>query len=112
MACLDFMVPRLQQTYFAVKLYRKYYLLYYSVMKPIDKAIEIAGSKTALARLLTAKRVKESNGTYDVTPISRQNVDYWRNVNLPAKVAVDIETVLSARVTRYELLPEIFGPKI
>jgi DNA-binding transcriptional regulator YdaS (Cro superfamily) len=77
----------------------------------IDKAIELAGSKTALARLLTEKRVKESNGSKDVTPISRQNVDYWRNVNLPARVAVDIEIVTASRVTRYELLPDIFGPK-
>ena len=80
-------------------------------MKALNKAVELAGGQAALARLLTEKRNKDANGD-PVNPVTRQNVQYWMKVNLPPKIAVDIETVLAARVTRYELLPELFGPSL
>ena len=80
-------------------------------MNPLEKAIDLAGGPTALARLLTEKRIKDANGA-EVNPVAATNIHYWRKKNLPVKIAIDIETVLAARITRYELLPEIFGPKI
>lgn len=58
----------------------------------LKKAIAIAGSSTALARQLG---------------ISRQAVEQWRDP--PAKQVLRIEHLTG--VSRYDLRPDIYGPK-
>lgn len=65
---------------------------------PLEKAIEIAGSQSALARLI-------GDG------VKQQTVWHWLSTG---KVAPEycraIERVTDGQVTRYELSPVVFGP--
>ena len=64
-------------------------------MKPIDVAVESAGSQAELARLLT------------VLP---QHVYNWQKRGVPPERCIDIEIAVGGAVTRYDLRPDVFGP--
>ena len=59
----------------------------------LQKAVDIIGSQTALARLLGVKQ---------------QHVYYWLKKNVPANRVLQIERALHGRVTRYELRPDLY----
>ena len=63
-------------------------------MKPIQKAIKHAGGVSALAASL------------GVLP---QHVNNWVKRGVPATRCIDIENAVGGTVSRYELLPEVFG---
>lgn len=67
-------------------------------MKPIQKAIDLVGGPTALARLL-------GNG------VLQQHVTNWRRRGVPAERCIDIENAVGGQVTRYQLRPDVFGPE-
>jgi len=68
-------------------------------MKPIDKAIELLGGKTALARAIGAK--------------SHVNVWHWANgIKVSPRYCIAIEEATAGAVTRYDLRPDVFGPAI
>ena len=62
--------------------------------KPIERAIGIAGSQAALARLLS---------------VHPMQITHWKNRGLPKRWAIPIEQATEGRVTRYELRPDVFG---
>mgnify|MGYP001214907597 CR=1 FL=1 len=63
-------------------------------MTPVEKAIEIIGSQTALARLLEIKP---------------QSVQQWvKSSKVPAERVLDIEKATNGKVTRHQLRPDIY----
>lgn len=62
----------------------------------LEKIIERAGSKSALARHCK------------VVPPA---VEYWVNTRVPAARAVQLEQISGGEVTRHDLRPDLFGPK-
>jgi DNA-binding transcriptional regulator YdaS (Cro superfamily) len=61
----------------------------------VQKAVEVAGSQTALAKLIGVRQ---------------QHVWKWlRMERIPAERAIEIEQATKGRVTRHELRPDIFG---
>ncbi len=60
----------------------------------LDIAVDHFGSQAKLAEAL------------EVEPMA---VSHWKIRGLPPKRAVQIEDVTDGKVTRYELLPELFG---
>ena len=65
-------------------------------MKPIDKAIEIFGTQTALAEAIGATQPFVSQWVRNERPVS-------------PKFARKIEEVTNGVVTRYQLRPDVFG---
>jgi DNA-binding transcriptional regulator YdaS (Cro superfamily) len=66
-------------------------------MPPIQRAVNIVGSQTALARKLS---------------LSQGRVWQWLNdpsAKVPAERCIAIEQATEGAVTRYELRPDIFG---
>lgn len=62
----------------------------------LKRAIEIAGSQKKLARRF-------------VPPIAQTSVAKWvRKGRVPAERALELERVLEAQVTRYELRPDLY----
>lgn len=62
-------------------------------------AIELAGGPSALARSFEP-------------PISHSAVIYWaKRGQIPADRVLDVEGLIDARVTRYDLRPDVFGPR-
>lgn len=63
----------------------------------IKKAVELAGSQTALARLIG---------------VSQGLIWQWCNgrLRVPAERCCDIERAAGGRVTRAQLRPDVFGP--
>lgn len=69
-------------------------------MKPIERAVEIAGGQSALARAI--------GGT-----VKQAHVWYWLNKDdalVPAEHCLTIEQATGGQVTRHELRPDVFGP--
>lgn len=64
-------------------------------MNGLLKAIEIAGTQDALAKLIGPN-------------IKQGHISYWLKSGVPAKRAIEIEAALDGKVTREELCPEIF----
>jgi len=64
---------------------------------PLQSAIEIMGSQTALAR---------------ACGVEQGHVWHWLNraKKLPAERAIQIEHATNGRVTRHQLRPDLFGP--
>lgn len=63
-------------------------------MKPIDKAVSILGSQTAIARL------------FGIKP---QAVQLWcSSGKVPAERVLDIEKATQGQVTRHDLRPDIY----
>lgn len=60
----------------------------------LERAIRLAGSRAALARL---------------AGVTKQAARQWQ-AHVPAERCVAIEEALGGRVTRYELRPDVFGP--
>lgn len=69
---------------------------------PIQRACDIAGGQSALARLLINPRTKK--------PLTPQAVQYWcRDDNVvPAEWVLPIEAATENQVTRYELRPDLY----
>jgi DNA-binding transcriptional regulator YdaS (Cro superfamily) len=65
-------------------------------MKPIERAIKLAGGVSALATAL------------DTTP---QVIVNWRRRGVAADRCRDVEAVTAGAVTRHDLRPDIFGEK-
>jgi DNA-binding transcriptional regulator YdaS (Cro superfamily) len=65
-------------------------------MNGLLKAIELAGTQEALAKMIGPK-------------IKQGHISYWLKNGLPPKRAIEIEHVLGGQVTREELCPEIFS---
>lgn len=63
-------------------------------MKPIDRAISVAGTQAALARSL------------EVLP---QHINNWKKRGVPADRCIAIEEATQGKVTRYDLRPDVFG---
>lgn len=65
-------------------------------MNALEKAIEIAGTQTALAEMIGAKQ---------------QHVSYWltRGKEVPPKYAIRIERLTGGKVTKEMLSPETFS---
>lgn len=76
-------------------------------MSGIQQAIAIAGSQAKLAEIITAKRIEKASGN-KVSVVTQAHVSYWLNVNLPARIALEIEAALDGQVTRRQLLPGLF----
>lgn len=69
----------------------------------LRNAVEIVGGQSALARALT-----------DLTGKKYRQGHIWQwlnNYDLPAQLAVPIETITEGAVSRHELRPDVFGPK-
>jgi DNA-binding transcriptional regulator YdaS (Cro superfamily) len=66
-----------------------------ALIKAANKAIELAGGQTALARLL-GKEFKQ------------YHMQHWKNHGIPAKHAIRVEKALKRAITRYELRPDIY----
>lgn len=64
----------------------------------LQKAIDYAGSQSALARLLGGKT-------------KQQHVFHWMNKGIPAKRAIEIEVATNGAVTRSELRPDLWPPQ-
>lgn len=65
-------------------------------MTGLEKAIGLAGTQDALAKLLGPK-------------VKQGHVSYWLKNGVPANRAIEIEAALEGAVTREELCPEIFA---
>jgi DNA-binding transcriptional regulator YdaS (Cro superfamily) len=63
----------------------------------LDRAIEHFGSQARLAEAL------------DVEPMA---VTHWKSRGVPPKRAIQIEEATEGSVTRFDLLPELFGAPI
>lgn len=64
-------------------------------MSPIEKAVEVSGGQSALARKLG---------------VAPQSVQRWVAKNqVPVKRVVQIEAAVEGLITRYELRPDIFA---
>lgn len=62
---------------------------------PLERAVEIVGSQSALARILG---------------VGRSRVNNWlnRDLAIPAEFAVPIERATLGKVKRHELRPDVF----
>lgn len=67
--------------------------------KALEKAVEIAGGQTALARRLQDLGFKN---------VKQQSIHKWLTFGLPAKWIIPVERAVGGRVTRYQLDPEIY----
>ena len=76
-------------------------------MNPLETLISLFDSQTDFAEKLTAA-LKE-RGISRV--VSQQNVSYWLQnpKSVPAEFCVLAEELCSGKVTRYQLLPNVFG---
>ena len=63
-------------------------------MNAFERAVDHFGSQAKLAEAL------------NVEPMA---VTHWKRRGLPPQRAVEIENVTDGTVTRYDLLPELFG---
>ena len=73
------------------------------MLSPLERAIEICGSQTELARRVSR---------HLPDPIVSQHVWNWVNRaegKVPAECCRAIEAATEGRVTRYELRPDVFG---
>lgn len=63
--------------------------------KPIERAVEIAGGQSALARLIGCKQA---------------HVWWWlnRSLRVPAEYVLPIEAATEGAVTRHDLRPDIY----
>lgn len=66
-----------------------------SETSPLDRAIKIVGSQTALAHAV------------GVVPMA---VTLWKKRGVPAIRCIPIEQATGGQVTRYELRSDVFGP--
>lgn len=64
---------------------------------PLFKAVQIAGGQTRLAKQIG---------------VSQGHLWCWlyRDKNIPAKRVPAIEAATNGQITRYQLLPDVFGP--
>lgn len=70
-----------------------------SSTEALERAIEIAGGQSALAR-----KIGRAQG----------HVHYWlrgAKYGVPPHAAIDIENALNGAVSRHDIRPDIFGPK-
>lgn len=70
-------------------------------MKAIERAIDILGGQSALARAIGG-------------PVKQGHVWYWlneRDGQVPAEHCLAIEAATEGRVSRHELRPDVYGPK-
>lgn len=67
---------------------------------PLDRAIDLAGGVTALATKLSELTGEE---------IKPNRISMWRERGVPAEMCRWIEKAVGGQVTRYELLPVVFG---
>lgn len=66
---------------------------------PIQRACELAGGQSALARLLSKPEA----------PVSPQVVQHWcRNNRVPAERVLAVEAAVEGQVTRYDLRPDLY----
>lgn len=71
-----------------------------AAMRPIERAVEVAGGQTALARAIGGA-------------VKQAHVWYWLNSEngvVPAEHCIAIEQATGGAVTRHELRPDVFGP--
>jgi DNA-binding transcriptional regulator YdaS (Cro superfamily) len=70
-----------------------------SAMNAIERAIDIAGGQSALARALGGS-------------VKQAHVWYWKeNGEVPPEHCIAIEIATEGKVSRYELRPDVFGPE-
>lgn len=69
-------------------------------MSPIQKAVDLVGGQSALARAI--------GGT-----VKQAHVWYWLNTDgckVPSEHCAAIEKATAGKITRHELRPDVFGP--
>jgi DNA-binding transcriptional regulator YdaS (Cro superfamily) len=65
-------------------------------MSPLEKAIQICGSQSELARRIGGK-------------VRTGHIHYWLRNRVPSERCVAIEQATEGRVTRHDLRPDVFG---
>jgi DNA-binding transcriptional regulator YdaS (Cro superfamily) len=66
----------------------------------VDKAIDLAGSQAALAKMLDGRGGRRCYS---------QKIAKWQKAGqVPADWCIDVEQVLDGQITRYEMRPEVF----
>ena len=68
-------------------------------MSPLEKAIEVCGSQSELARRLGGR-------------VRTGHIHYWLKNGVPAERCVAIELATAGAVKREELRPDVFEPAV
>lgn len=79
-------------------------------MNPLEQLVALFDSQTDFADKLT-KALKERGID---RAVSQQNVNYWlkKPSTFPAECCIPAEELCGGKVTRYDLLPNVFGSGI
>ncbi|PPU32198.1 YdaS family helix-turn-helix protein [Xanthomonas sp. CFBP 7912] len=69
-------------------------------MTPIERAVEVAGGQSALARFISTKE----------RPVRQGHVWAWINRPLPVPAEFCRAIEAATGISRYDLRPDVFGP--
>lgn len=78
-------------------------------IQAIQRACDLVGGQSALARQLVEREerlaAEQRRAARTLTP---QAIQYWCRKRVPAEWVIDVEAIVEAQVTRYDMRPDLY----